>query len=151
MFDKTGTLTNGKPEVSRSILYIAASICPTQLFLTLVGVAESNSEHPLGQAITNFAKRELGGTLPGHSSDYEAVPGRGLKCRVSASALSPDGEKIGSGEKEMVVRREIVSADKSLEREEDYTVCVWERERERERGRFTGPMVSRSWLETECG
>ena len=57
MFDKTGTLTNGRPEVSRSILYVARTVCSAQLFLTLVGVAESNSEHPLGQAITSFAKK----------------------------------------------------------------------------------------------
>lgn len=56
VFDKTGTLTHGKPEVSRVVLYVAQAICSKSLFLNLVGLAECNSEHPLGQAITKFAK-----------------------------------------------------------------------------------------------
>ena len=138
VFDKTGTLTNGRPEVCRSILYVARSICPTRLFLTLVGVAESNSEHPLGQAITSFAKQELGGSLLGQSTSYEAVPGKGLKCHVSVAAVSTDSKsgcgQIKAGGKEMVVRRDIVNAEKSLDGEQDYNVrvfvcaCVCERE-----------------------
>ena len=57
IFDKTGTLTNGRPKVIRIVLFVAESVCPLQLFTAIVGLAESNSEHPLGVAITNFAKR----------------------------------------------------------------------------------------------
>ena len=57
IFDKTGTLTNGKPEVSRVILYNAQATCPTKLFLSIVGLAENNSEHPLGQAVSAYVKK----------------------------------------------------------------------------------------------
>ena len=57
VFDKTGTLTHGKPVVTRVVLFVAETMCPHQLFTAIVGLAENNSEHPLGVAITNFAKR----------------------------------------------------------------------------------------------
>ena len=57
VFDKTGTLTHGKPVVTRMVLFVVQSVCPQQLFTAIVGLAESNSEHPLGVAVTNFAKR----------------------------------------------------------------------------------------------
>lgn len=56
VFDKTGTLTHGKPVVTRVVLFVAETMCPHQLFTAIVGQAENNSEHPLGVAITNFAK-----------------------------------------------------------------------------------------------
>ena len=56
VFDKTGTLTSGKPQVTRAILYVSESVCSFQLFTVFVGVAESNSEHPLGVAITKYAE-----------------------------------------------------------------------------------------------
>ena len=56
VFDKTGTLTHGKPVVTRVVLFVAEAMCPHQLFTAIVGLAENNSEHPLGVAITNFAK-----------------------------------------------------------------------------------------------
>ena len=57
VFDKTGTLTYGKPEVTHVMLFVAQRVCPHQLFMAIVGLAESNSEHPLGVAITDFAKK----------------------------------------------------------------------------------------------
>ena len=57
VFDKTGTLTHGKPEVTHVMLFVAERMCPHQLFTAIVGLAESNSEHPLGLAITEFAKK----------------------------------------------------------------------------------------------
>lgn len=57
IFDKTGTLTHGHPEVTRVLLLVPKEACPQQLFTAIVGLAESNSEHPLGMAVTNFAKK----------------------------------------------------------------------------------------------
>ena len=56
VFDKTGTLTHGRPEVVRILLLVKESVCPTRLFTTLLGLAESRSEHPLGIAIAEFAR-----------------------------------------------------------------------------------------------
>eukprot|EP00731_Ephydatia_muelleri_P035611 Em0141g2a len=82
IFDKTGTLTHGKPDVTKVLLFVAESVCPHTLFLAIVGLAESNSEHPLGTAVTNYAKRALNGSIEGVSNGFEAVPGKGLRCNV---------------------------------------------------------------------
>ena len=57
VFDKTGTLTYGRPEVNSVILTVPETALPLQAFLAIVGLAESFSEHPLGMAISSFAKR----------------------------------------------------------------------------------------------
>ena len=57
VFDKTGTLTQGKPEVTHVMLFVAARVCPHQLFTAIVGLAERSSAHPLGVAITEFARK----------------------------------------------------------------------------------------------
>ena len=57
MFDKTGTLSTGRPEVVQMVLFVSESVCLSRLFLALVGLAEANSEHPLGAAIVQFAKK----------------------------------------------------------------------------------------------
>ena len=77
IFDKTGTLTKGQPSVTdivpigraaeKSILYYAAG-------------AESGSEHPLGKAIVEAA-RKAGVTVP-EASNFEALPGLGVRAEV---------------------------------------------------------------------
>ena len=55
MFDKTGTLTNGAPEVVSMILLVKEAVCSSHLLTAVLGLAESHSEHPLGEAISRFA------------------------------------------------------------------------------------------------
>lgn len=54
VFDKTGTITEGKPRLTD--IY-TQDFDETEL-LTLVASSESHSEHPLGEAIINFAKEK---------------------------------------------------------------------------------------------
>ena len=119
IFDKTGTLTNGHPEVTRVLLYLADSVCPQRLFLNLVGLAESVSEHPLGQAIVSFVKERLGESLPGQTSDFEAVPGKGLRCTVTGLDCSfeeKNANKVNKTNQENVIliSTQLTSATKSL-------------------------------------
>ena len=60
VFDKTGTLTYGRPEVVRVILFVKEAVCPARLFSAIMGLAESRSEHPLGVAISEFARNVSG-------------------------------------------------------------------------------------------
>uniref|UniRef100_A0A7M5WWP0 Uncharacterized protein n=1 Tax=Clytia hemisphaerica TaxID=252671 RepID=A0A7M5WWP0_9CNID len=83
IFDKTGTLTHGKPVVTKVHLYVKKEACDINRFLALVGTSESGSEHPIGLAITNYTKEMLGTDESGTLTDFEAVPGFGLKCTVS--------------------------------------------------------------------
>ena len=57
IFDKTGTLTHGKPEVTKVVLFVSEDVCPQPLFTAIVGLSENNSEHPLGVAVVNFARK----------------------------------------------------------------------------------------------
>ena len=111
MFDKTGTLSVGRPEVTRVILFVSDSLCSSKLFTAIVGVAESHSEHPLGGAIVNFARRELGAGLRGECLDFQASPGRGLQCRVTGVGWGEGGDREGG---ERVKRYSCVETEASL-------------------------------------
>ena len=81
VFDKTGTLTRGQPEVT--------DIIPFDLsegeVLSLAAIAEKGSEHPLGEAIVRKA-RERDIHIP-DSTDFEALPGRGVRAEYSSSEI----------------------------------------------------------------
>src|SRR6188472_2818451 len=55
VFDKTGTLTRGKPSVTD---IIDISGLGEHEVLRLAGIAESGSEHLLGQAVVNYARKK---------------------------------------------------------------------------------------------
>ncbi|CAO2611603.1 Copper-transporting ATPase 2 [Lemmus lemmus] len=75
MFDKTGTITHGVPRVTATL--------PLRKVLAVVGTAEASSEHPLGVAVTKYCKEELGTETLGYCTDFQAVPGCGIGCKVS--------------------------------------------------------------------
>ncbi|XP_066467647.1 copper-transporting ATPase 2 isoform X2 [Tiliqua scincoides] len=85
MFDKTGTITYGVPRVMRVLLLgdLAATLSVKKI-LAVVGTAEASSEHPLGMAVTQYCKEELGTETLGYCKDFQAVPGCGISCKVSS-------------------------------------------------------------------
>ncbi len=76
VLDKTGTITTGTPEVTD---IIAKGDYSPEEILHLAGVAERGSEHPLGEAIYNKAKKDLGDI--DEPEEFEVLPGMGLKAR----------------------------------------------------------------------
>ncbi|HZJ83965.1 MAG TPA: heavy metal translocating P-type ATPase [Syntrophomonadaceae bacterium] len=76
ILDKTGTITTGKPEVTDIIVVGDYS---TEEILHLAGVAERGSEHPLGEAIYDKAKKDLGDI--DEPEQFEVLPGMGLKAK----------------------------------------------------------------------
>ncbi|NWU28468.1 ATP7A ATPase, partial [Dyaphorophyia castanea] len=83
VFDKTGTITHGTPEVMQVKLLAEGSHLPRHKMLAIVGTAESNSEHPLGAAITKYCKKELNSETLGTCTDFQVVPGCGISCKVT--------------------------------------------------------------------
>lgn len=82
VLDKTGTITKGEPEVTDLIPLGAWD--PDEL-LQLVASAEKGSEHPLAQAIV--AAAEAKGFLPSSVTDFEAIPGHGIRARVGSAEI----------------------------------------------------------------
>lgn len=83
VFDKTGTITRGVTTLTHISIFVEDTICSLAELLAVVGLAEANSEHPIAAAITKFAKDTLQTDLIGKCEDFEAVPGYGLKCKIS--------------------------------------------------------------------
>ncbi|XP_051514140.1 copper-transporting ATPase 1-like isoform X1 [Myxocyprinus asiaticus] len=83
VFDKTGTITYGAPKVIQVKMLAEGNRMPRSKLLSIIGTAENNSEHPLGSAITKFCKQELGTDSLATCTDFQAVPGCGIRCQVS--------------------------------------------------------------------
>ena len=81
IFDKTGTLTEGRPRVTD---IVTAGVDETQL-VRLTAAVERGSEHALGEAVVRKAQ-DRGLDLP-DVSDFEAVPGKGVRGIVEARSL----------------------------------------------------------------
>jgi cation-transporting ATPase V/Cu+-exporting ATPase len=84
VFDKTGTLTRGAMTLSA----IVTDDEPTAL--RLIGSVESASEHPIARAVALGAE-ERGAELE-LPTDFEALPGRGVRGTVGETEVS-----VGSG------------------------------------------------------
>ena len=91
VFDKTGTITRGRPEL------VGVRLAPAGEFqgdagerelLRLAAIAETGSEHPLGDAVVRGA-RERGIALP-PPAEFSSAPGHGIRARA-------DGRRVQVG------------------------------------------------------
>ncbi len=89
VFDKTGTITEGKPTVTD--VYSASDMSDNDL-LGLAASAEKASEHPLGEAIVEAAHQK--NIKLQAASDFEAVPGHGIKTLVGGREVVIGNEKM---------------------------------------------------------
>ena len=97
ILDKTGTCTEGFPRVTSVDTPMDESE-----FVGLVAAAETDSEHPLGEAVVRYAD-ERAITLPGHS-EFESFTGGGVSCRV-------DGRSVLVGSRAFLSERGIAVPD----------------------------------------
>ncbi len=80
--DKTGTVTHGKPILTDVVL---ATGQEEASFLSLIGAAEKQSEHPLAQAIVQgIEERSI--TL-GDVQFFDTIPGYGVQATVSGQGV----------------------------------------------------------------
>lgn len=89
ILDKTGTVTNGTPVLTDVFL---ADLQQEEAFLSLVGAAEKQSEHPLAQAIVQGIKEK--GISLANVSGFEAIPGFGIKAFVDGNQLLVGTRKL---------------------------------------------------------
>jgi Cu+-exporting ATPase len=104
VFDKTGTLTRGEPSVTDVILSPAQVVLDgpepqllslqAQDILQLAAAAETNSEHPLGEAIIRAA-RERDVSIPATDS-FNSLPGRGVEARIADRTILLGNRKLMS-------------------------------------------------------
>lgn len=83
--DKTGTVTRGTPHV----VAVDSVATPVNRVVSLAASAEAPSEHVLARAIVAYAIRE--GIAPQPATDFEALPGRGVRATV-------DGQQVAVGD-----------------------------------------------------
>ncbi len=92
--DKTGTVTEGQPRVT--------DVIPLNMdkngLLSLAASLEKNSEHPLAKAVTAEAE----GLALSEVSDFEALPGHGLRARL-------DGKELLGGSLKYLASKGLVS------------------------------------------
>ena len=90
VFDKTGTLTKGKPAVT-DIIDLSGDMGESEI-LRLAAIAESGSEHPLGQAVVNYAKEKS--ILVSNPDIFQAVSGHGLQARYAEHMILIGNRKL---------------------------------------------------------
>ena len=83
VFDKTGTLTEGKPKIVDIAIIEGMS---EEEALRLVGAAETESNHPLSNAVLEEVKRRKL-TLPSKIEHFENLSGLGVKATVDGKEL----------------------------------------------------------------
>ncbi|SFP54857.1 Cu2+-exporting ATPase [Parafilimonas terrae] len=90
VIDKTGTVTEGKPSVEK-INSIKNGLSENDL-LTIIVALNSNSEHPLAQAILNYGKEK---NIPVQQVfGFEAVTGKGVTGTVNNQQAALGNKKL---------------------------------------------------------
>jgi Cu+-exporting ATPase len=99
IFDKTGTLTKGEPSVTDIKTF---NTYAEQDVLRYAGAAEKGSEHPLAEAILAKAKADKI-DIP-QADSFEALPGRGIQCKV-------DGKMVLFGNRKLMLERSVSTSE----------------------------------------
>jgi Cu2+-exporting ATPase len=88
IFDKTGTLTKGEPVLAD----VAAVSVARDDVLALAAAVETDSEHPLAQAIVRAARERS--IPPVAAANFKALAGRGVQATVLGRAVSVGGPQM---------------------------------------------------------
>ncbi len=86
--DKTGTITEGKPSVEK----VYAINNNEDVLLQNIASLNQHSEHPLAQAVVNFAKAKNQTIL--EVLDFEAIAGKGVIGTVNNSKVALGNKKL---------------------------------------------------------
>ncbi|MBN2551927.1 MAG: copper-translocating P-type ATPase, partial [Spirochaetales bacterium] len=95
VLDKTGTITMGEPVLTDVVSLDGWS---RRELMRLAGAAERHSEHPLGVAVVEAARREL--EEIGEPREFQATPGKGIRAVV-------DGHTVRVGTRSYLIDSDI--------------------------------------------
>ncbi|MBP2144071.1 Cu+-exporting ATPase [Methanococcus voltae] len=116
IFDKTGTLTEGKPSVTDYI-----SDLPDEKFASYIVSMESNSSHPLGNAIVEYFKdkyeSEMTEQMIKKVSDYQTIVGRGVEGKITDEGIT---KSLLVGNKSLMDQNNVPIPEKYLEKLNEY-------------------------------
>jgi Cu+-exporting ATPase len=105
VLDKTGTLTKGKPEVTD---IISVSDYTEKEILKFAAIAETNSEHILGKAILDKAKKNK--IKIEFSKKFTYKQGSGI------IAIDKNGTRIAIGNRDLFDKKQLKDLEKQLEK-----------------------------------
>jgi Cu+-exporting ATPase len=86
--DKTGTITEGKPSVEQ----VFSSNSEADKLLQYIASLNQNSEHPLAQAVVNYAKTKIVSLT--EVKDFEAISGKGVIGTVANKKVALGNKKL---------------------------------------------------------
>ena len=93
VLDKTGTLTQGQPTVTDYITVDGIADDNELNILELSAAIEENSEHPLAEAIVNYAKSQgISNNLP-KVDNFEAMGGQGVQGEINGKLIQIGTQK----------------------------------------------------------
>ncbi|KAI2811600.1 ATPase Cu transporting protein 7B [Blomia tropicalis] len=95
IFDKTGTLTVGKPSVTNLRFLCKLSPSPTsrdliRKIITLIGMTESNSDHPIAISVQNYVRSVLKmgkDSSFGNCENINSESGLGICCYIKSESV----------------------------------------------------------------
>ncbi|MGR3178555.1 MAG: heavy metal translocating P-type ATPase, partial [Candidatus Anammoxibacter sp.] len=82
VFDKTGTITEGKPEVTG--VHNVGDYSDSEID-EIIGSCEKFSEHPIGRAVVQYAKRK--DVKLTNTDDFLSLPGKGMFAKYKGKAV----------------------------------------------------------------
>lgn len=82
-FDKTGTLTEGKPKLTNTITLDGSE----ENFLKLLLAVESQSDHPLAEAIVKGIKEQKSGIKVPEALNVKGITGKGVSAEVDGKVV----------------------------------------------------------------
>ena len=85
VLDKTGTITQGKPTVTDYITINGTADRNELKLLRLAASVERNSEHPLAEAVVQYAQSQ--GVELADAQEFEAIAGSGVQAMVSERSV----------------------------------------------------------------
>ena len=97
VMDKTGTITQGRPMVTD-----VETDLPLSEFLAVAAGLEAKSEHPLAEAIMEFAASRA--AVPAEVEDFCSIPGKGVEGRIG-------GRMVYAGNRRLMEERHISLAN----------------------------------------